>query len=210
MFCEWWDTCRSRYGDLNSRDVDMLDMMNVNTGAVINDYAMDYAQYRRSSLSVHEVIRCHHRQLLVWLGKRLIVPEDAYDVAQESYIKLLKYEGSGEIRSAWAVLQQIALNVARDLGRARRSRFTDQHCSIDEVELESTAPSIERVIEAEQELKIVIRAIEGLPPRCRQVFLLSRVQGMSYKEIASDCNISVKMVEKHISHALIVCTRSLE
>ena len=48
-------------------------------------------------------------------------------------------------------------------------------------------------------------AIESLTPRCRQVFLLSRVKGLSYSEIAAQCEISVKMVEKHISHALLVC-----
>jgi RNA polymerase sigma factor (sigma-70 family) len=186
-----------------------MDMTNVSAVAVVDNAITGYSNYSQTRLSVHEVIRRHHYQLLAWLGKRLSIPDDAYDVAQESYIKLLKYEGSADIRSAWAVLQKIAINVARDLGRTRRSRSNELHCSIDDVELESMAPSIERVLEAEQELKIVMRAITGLPTRCRQVFLLSRIDGMTYTEIAEHCEISVKMVEKHISHALMVCTQSL-
>ena len=187
-----------------------MDMLNAGTEVAASNGVVGYTLSTQDCLSAHEVIRRHHRQLLVWLGKRLMVPEDAYDVAQESYIKLLKYEGCADIRSAWAVLQKIALNVARDLGRTRRSHHEDQHCSIEEIDLVSHAPSIERILDAEQTLSRVMRAIESLPPRCREVFLLSRMENLTYVEIANNCEISVKMVEKHISHALMICTRSLQ
>ena len=45
-------------------------------------------------------------------------------------------------------------------------------------------------------------AILQLPLRCRQVYLLNRIDGMSYPQIASHCDISVKAVEKHIGKAL--------
>jgi len=48
-----------------------------------------------------------------------------------------------------------------------------------------------------------------LPPKCRQVFLLSRAQRMTYPQIAVHCGISVKMVEKHISHALAICMKKV-
>jgi DNA-directed RNA polymerase specialized sigma24 family protein len=48
-----------------------------------------------------------------------------------------------------------------------------------------------------------------LPPKCQQVFLLSRAQRMTYPQIAVHCGISVKMVEKHISHALEICARKV-
>jgi RNA polymerase sigma-70 factor (ECF subfamily) len=68
---------------------------------------------------------------------------------------------------------------------------------------------VERELSAEQDLALLYDVIEGLPPKCRQVFLLSRVKLMTYPEIAKHCGISVKMVEKHISHALAVCTREV-
>ncbi len=187
-----------------------MDMLDPGVEVAVNNCVVEYTLANQDRLSAHEVIRRHHRQLLVWLGKRLMVAEDAYDVAQESYIKLLKYEGSADIRSAWAVLQKIALNVAYDLGRTRRSHQEDLHCSIDEVDLVSDAPSIERILEAEQTLIRVMLVIENLPPRCREIFLLSRMENLTYAEIANCCNISVKMVEKHISHALMVCARCLD
>jgi RNA polymerase sigma factor (sigma-70 family) len=184
-------------------------MIGLDFGTSISKPVMDIALDRPERLSVDDVIRQHHKHLVTWLRNKLSTPEDAHDVAQEAYIRLLKYEGSSDIRSVRAILQQIAMNVVRDLGRARRSRFSDQHYCIEDVELESMEPALERVIEAEQNLNTVIKAIEKLPAKCRRVFLLSRVQGMSYPEIAAHCDISVKMVEKHISHALLICVQSL-
>ncbi len=46
------------------------------------------------------------------------------------------------------------------------------------------------------------QAIDSLPPRCREVFLLNRIEGLKYKEIAQKLNLSVKTVEAHIYFAL--------
>ncbi len=57
----------------------------------------------------------------------------------------------------------------------------------------------------EQEIEKAVRAaIAGLPDRCRQVFELSRMQGLKYAEIAATLGISVKSVETHIGRALRV------
>jgi len=57
----------------------------------------------------------------------------------------------------------------------------------------------------EQEFTQRITAImDKLPEKCREVFVLSRVHGMMNREIAGKLNISLKMVEKHISQALRV------
>jgi len=182
------------------------------TGSVtgFTDTVTESAQLFEPALSVHEVIHRYHKQLLIWLGRRLSNHDDAYDVAQESYIKLLKYEGASDVRSSWAILQMIAYNTASDLGRTRKARLQDKHCSLDDIELDANLPTLERVMQAKQELDAVIRAIESLPVKCKQVFLLSRLDDLSYRQIALRCDISIKMVEKHISHALQVCKQSLE
>jgi RNA polymerase sigma-70 factor (ECF subfamily) len=53
------------------------------------------------------------------------------------------------------------------------------------------------------------KAISELPPVCQQVFRLSRFSDLSNKEIAEELNISVKAVEKHITHALKTLRKSL-
>jgi RNA polymerase sigma factor (sigma-70 family) len=160
-------------------------------------------------LSVHNVIRRHHDSLVRFLKHRLRVTEDAADIAQEAYIRLMHYEGSKEIQSAPSLLFRIAINVANDMGRAELSRHRADHCSIEDVDLAADAPTPEREIAAEQDLELAYQAIAELPPKCQQVFLLSRAKRMTYPEIAAHCGISVKMVEKHISHALQICARKV-
>jgi RNA polymerase sigma factor (sigma-70 family) len=160
-------------------------------------------------LSVPETIRRHHSALLSFLRLRLRISHDADDIAQESYIRMLQYEGSREIRSPSSMLFRIAINVANDLGRSEMARRASVQCSIDDVELVSELPSAEREIGACQELELLQAVIAQLSPKCREVFLLSRAQLMTYPEIALHCGISLKMVEKHISRALAVCTKKV-
>jgi RNA polymerase sigma-70 factor (ECF subfamily) len=156
-------------------------------------------------LSVHNTVRRYHNSLIHFLRQRLRSAEDANDVAQEAYIRMMQYQNSTAIRSPSSMLFRIAINVANDLGRSDQVRRVSDQCSLEAVDLVSDTPSPEREVSAIQELKLLREAIEDLPPKCRQVFLLSRMRRMTYPQIAAHCGISVKMVEKHISRALAVC-----
>jgi RNA polymerase sigma factor (sigma-70 family) len=160
-------------------------------------------------LSVQNTIRRYHDSLIHFLQQRLRVPEDAHDVAQEAYVRLLQYQSSTAVRSPSSMLFRIAINVANDLGRADKARHLADQFPVDEVELISEQPSAERQLCAVEDLALLRAAIAGLPPKCRQVFLLSRVRQMTYPQIARHCGISVKMVEKHISHALAICAQKV-
>lgn len=164
----------------------------------------------RSSLSVKDVIRRYHASLISFLRQRLRTADDAADVAQEAYIRMMQYEGSRDIQSPSSMLFRIAINVANDLGRSEQAQHVGSRCGVDEVDLVCDRSSPERQVAAQQELARVYDTIEHLPPKCRQVFLLSRMQCMTYPQIAEHCGISVKMVEKHISHALAACVSKLE
>jgi len=160
-------------------------------------------------LSVQYTIRRYHDSLIQFLRQRLRVPEDAFDVAQEAYIRMMQYQGSRQIRSPSSMLFRIAINVANDLGRAEIARGASNQCSMDDVDIASDAPSVERQLSAKEDLALLYTVIEALPPKCRQVFLLSRVRRMTYGEIAVRCGISKKMVEKHISRALAACLHNV-
>jgi RNA polymerase sigma factor (sigma-70 family) len=160
-------------------------------------------------LSVKDTIARYHDSLIRFLRQRLRVKEDAADVAQEAYIRMMQYEGSRQIQSPSSMLFRIAINVANDLGRSEQTRRVSSQCSLDGLELVSDRPTPDRELSAEQDLELLYEAIERLPPKCQQVFLLSRAQRMTYPEIARHCGISVKMVEKHISHALAVCMKKV-
>jgi len=176
---------------------------------LVEEHSFAAAETDCEPLCVQNTIRRYHDSLIQFLRQRLRVPDDALDVAQETYIRLLQYQDSRSIRSPSSMLFRIAINVANDLGRAELARGVHGHCSVDDLDIASDEPSAERQLTARQDLALLYEAIEQLPPKCRQVFLLSRVRRMTYGEIARHCGISQKMVEKHVSHALAVCMRKL-
>jgi RNA polymerase sigma factor (sigma-70 family) len=161
------------------------------------------------ALRVEDVVREHDDSLKSFLRRRLRVVDDAEDVAQEAYVRLLHYEGATDVRSPPALLRRIAANAANDRTRADQVRHAADHVPLEDLDLPDLHPSAECELSAEQDLARVIAAIERLPPKCQQVFLLSRLHGFSYLEIARHCGISVKMVEKHVSRALAFCLREV-
>ena len=111
-------------------------------------------------LSVPDMIRRHHDALVGFLRRRLRVSEDADDVAQETYVRLLQYEGSREIRSPTSMLFRIAINVANDLGRFQVARRESDRRSLDDVDT-----GIEQLLAADARLQALADAAyaEGGP-----------------------------------------------
>src|SRR3546814_15842235 len=87
-------------------------------------------------------------------------------------------------------------------GRRRSSRQAARHVPLEGMESASGAPAPEDLIDEQQPEAILRDAIRALPTRCRQVYRLSRMEGLSYKQIANRCGIAVKTVEKQITQAL--------
>lgn len=65
------------------------------------------------------------------------------------------------------------------------------------------ALSPERILDIQQRLQAIQHIINCLPPKCREVFWLFRIEGLRQAEIAAQLNISVNMVERHVIRALI-------
>ena len=148
-------------------------------------------------------VRTQREGLVHFLQRRTRSVDDAEDLAQESLARLVRYRGHAP--DTWAaLLYHIAVNALHDRSRRAASRHDAQHVSLDgeAAELPATEPSHEQRTATEQELALLQRALLRLPDRCRQVYLLNRIEGMTYPEIAEHCGISVKAVEKHISRAL--------
>jgi RNA polymerase sigma factor (sigma-70 family) len=154
-------------------------------------------------LSVEQAFRRHHAGLIRFLQGRLRNDEDAADVAQETYARLLQsYRDVIDSATARTLMFRIAVNAANDLVRRRRTHHAAEHDPIEDDLLLADAPSQERELSGEQDLNLLYEAIASLPPKCQQVFLLNRLDCMTYPQIARHCGISVKMVEKHIGKAL--------
>lgn len=98
-------------------------------------------------------------------------------------------------------LVRSARNAAIDHLRAERVRLAFIEGTVRE-QHGAPAPSPHDVLEARQELSEVDAIIRALPERTRHVFLLNRIHGRSYRDIAGALGVSASAVEKHMSRAL--------
>ena len=148
------------------------------------------------------------RSLLRYLRDLLVRREDAEDVAQETYVRLVR-EGSAERSEVHirAFMFRAATNLAYDRFRQRRARGRQDDAEI--AELPDEAPQAERIVALEQALRVVERTLLALPPRCRQVFLLRTSHERSYEEIAQLLGVSKRTVEREMQTALDACQREL-
>lgn len=143
------------------------------------------------------------RPVLVGYLCRRVPEEDAKDIAQEAFVRMLRYRAHPADQLK-ALMYRIATNVLLDRVRHDRSRGAPLHESLDAGHdaMASDEPAHDERVDSQQALVLVRAAILQLPERCREVYLLNRVEGMSYAGIARHCGISVKAVEKNIGRAL--------
>lgn len=150
-------------------------------------------------------VREHQAELLSFFRRRLAQSQDAADLAQESWSRLLRYrqdQSPGALRS---LLFTIARNVLKNHWRWSSLHQLEQPTDFTERDVVSDGPGVERQWQARRYLQAVEAIVANMPDKRRTVFLLSRVEGLSNAEVAQRCGISVKMVEKHLAHAISEC-----
>ena len=128
---------------------------------------------------------------------------DIEDLAQEALLRLLRSPVQAD--NAEAYLVRIASNLLRDRLRRDHSQCAGLHDPLhDNVTLlPSEEPDCGRVYEGRERLDRFLAALDELPPRCRQIFLLQRYEGLTYTAIAKRLHVSVSAVEKHMMRALL-------
>ena len=154
-------------------------------------------------------LREQHPGLVQFLRLRVANAEDAQDLAQESLARLLRYRDTDPPRAWRPLLFRIARNLLNEQYRRGLTRHEGEHVSVDGLELLDPAPLPELALVRQQQETWLRDAVLQLPPRCRQVFVLSRVDGLSHVQVARRCGISLKTVEKHLATALhVLCDRA--
>jgi RNA polymerase sigma factor (sigma-70 family) len=150
--------------------------------------------------------REHHASLIHFLRRRVGTDDEAREIAQEAYLRLLRYRENQDLGSLKALVFRIASNLLGMRARTTRARHWIDHLPLDEYfDLAANDSSPEQRLLGEQQLDRLMKVIRRLPTKCQQVFVLSRFHDMNYAQIAARCGISVKMVEKHITKALESC-----
>lgn len=160
--------------------------------------------------------RRFRKSLSVYFRRRLAGRrEDAEDLTQEVFIRLARRPDQNNGETLEAYVFKIASSVLSDWRRARVSRRSDTHVNLDD-EIESVIfPSIliearspERVLVGKEALQSLEKALAELNERTRNIFLLSRMDGLEHRAIALRLGVSVSTVEKDILKALVHIKRA--
>ncbi len=163
-----------------------------------------------SAWDLQDLFRRFGADLLRRASKRVESPDVAADIIQDAFLRLLNSPPVEIVENKRGYLYRIADNLAIDHLRSRtlrRNRFV----SLDVVQnMPADPPDAETTLTYKRAAEHLARAIEELPPRCRQVFLLNRFDGLTYREIAQTLAISTSMVEKHMMKAIAHCRDRLD
>ncbi len=150
----------------------------------------------------------HHSWLHGWLRKKLGCSQRAADLAHDAFIRVLTLAEPQNLKEPRAFLTTTATRLMIDGGRRRKI----ERAYLDALALhadEASIPSPEAIHAALEILDRIARMLEGLPAKPRQAFLLNRLDGLTYSEIATVLGVSSSMVKQYMASVLVHCYKAL-
>lgn len=170
---------------------------------------------QHSFQSLAQAVETYYEELRLFVLNRTGSASLAEDVIQETWIRAAATELPENPR---AYLYKMAGNLAIDHIRRNgvRAKYEtggslndpENHGHLQET-ISSPTPQPEDIAASREELKILCDAIDELPEKCREVFLLYRARGLAMREIAVQLELSPKTVENHIARALLHCRKRM-
>jgi RNA polymerase sigma factor (sigma-70 family) len=158
--------------------------------------------------TVEQLFREHNNSLLRFLAVRLGSQQEAREIAQEAYVRLLNLHTPGAVSYLRAFLFKTASNLAID--RLRTRRYRERTTSWEFFEKRPAATTPEQDLSGKQELQRLQRLLDELPPKCQRAFVLNKFHGMDAYAIAKEMKITDRMVRSYIVRALVHCRAGLE
>jgi RNA polymerase sigma factor (sigma-70 family) len=152
------------------------------------------------SVRIDHLFREHNDALVRFLSARLGSYQDAREVAQEAYVRLLNLDRPGATSFLKALLYKTAANLAID--RLRHRRMVDCHAHAAPIQDMFAAPA-DAAPAALDDVRVLSQALDELPPPCRSAFLMSRVECLDATEIAARLGVTDRAVRKYIARALV-------
>jgi RNA polymerase sigma factor (sigma-70 family) len=158
---------------------------------------------RTRAEAVERLFKEHNRSLVNYLARRLRSVQEAKEVAQEAYVRVLQLDRQGAESFLKNYLYRVATNLAVDRLRRRGCLHRSEHSLQDDIETGIDAP--ERAALAGQQFNALYASLEELPERYRTALLLFRLEGLSQQDIAARLKVNERTVREYINHALRYC-----
>lgn len=157
--------------------------------------------------AIELLFRLYYQKVCQAVYKIIPKEQTTEDLAQEVFYELWRKKDQLQIHTSYAAyLRRAAVNKALNFLRDQKIQLDD---STVVGQLKIQAPLSDAELEATELQLVIDQAVDQLPERCRLVFVLSRFEQMSYKEIADQLDISPKTVENQISKALRLLRQAL-
>lgn len=146
----------------------------------------------------------HQTELRQFLLHRVNCNETAEDLLQETYLRIALYNADTVLNQR-AFLYRVAGNLALDYLRsqARREQWDSGWLTEDIV---CTQPQPEGVLLGWQRMEQFKRLLIELPPDCREVFWLCRMEGKAYRQVAEELDMSLR----HVEHLMYQAVKKLK
>ncbi|XOV94755.1 MAG: RNA polymerase sigma-70 factor [Bacteroidota bacterium] len=159
---------------------------------------------RRKDISAFELVFNDYYGLLKSYAQRFLDDEaDAEEVVQETFIKFWeKCESLDPLSSIKNYLYRSVHNSCLNFIKHQKVKDTYKQYIIEF--MEEGEESVYNEEGEKSTIEKIIAEIDKLPPKCQEIFKLSRFEGLKYQEIASHLNISIKTVEVQMGKALRV------
>ena len=147
-----------------------------------------------------------YERLLRFLGERLANEQDARELAQEAYLRLLRASQSKLIDEPAAYLFGIARNILYEWYVSMKPSSEP----LAEEALAGEGLSVEDSVALAQHMERLEEVLSRLSPKCRAAVLMQRRDGMTYREIGEALDISAAMVKKYLAQGLAHCRTSMQ
>lgn len=154
------------------------------------------------SMSLATALVQHYDELVHHLRRRFGDQGFAREVVHDVCVRILAEPPQEVVHTPQAFLRRLSVDLAIDRHRVEvgRRAWVESVADLPEAEAPGASPEAQHAVQ--QALAALTRAIENLPPRCRDVFILHKLHDVPQEEIAIRLGISRNMVAQHIMRAM--------
>lgn len=145
----------------------------------------------------------HHHWLTGWLRRKLGCPDNAADLAQDTFIRVFSAREAPTLIEPRAFLTTVAKRVLFNFYRRQ---------DLERAYLEALAQMPEHVAPSEEDRAIILQTLleldqllDGLPKQVKRAFLLAQLDGLTYAQIGAQLGISIATVKRHLTKAAMRC-----
>lgn len=132
--------------------------------------------------------------------------QDAEDLVHDAFLRILGTSGWRAIDNPAAFAVRIMQNLGIDSIRRRKVVAIDAITDLQTLNIADDLPGPEESASRQREQALLTEAIAALPPQCRRVLTMRKIEDLPHREIAARLGISVSTVEKHLARGLRFCS----